>query len=302
MATAAHRARTRQQKRGRSNKQDQRVFWVAAGVIVLLFGIAVVMTRPDGGSAGADVTQFRSVSLEGRPLPELTSDANDPAVGMPIPTFRAETFAGDPVNVTPDGRPKVLIFLAHWCPHCQADVRSLQGWLDGGGSAEGVDLYAVSTWADPAKPNFPQSEWLEREDWTTPTAVDDRESSLATGYGLSGTPMYVFIDEENIVKMRYSGELSIERFQVALERIRQSGVERRGRDRVGRDLGEDHLDVHHDRRMRECQCVPVHRIRCCERVEGDSRRGDQPEEHASRCSRLDTSQKQDPADNSARKQ
>lgn len=220
MATTARKARTKQASRGKTQKGGQQIFWIVMVGVVLLFGIAIVMTRSGTESTVADIDQFRSVSVEGRPLPGYSPGVDDPAVGMPTPTFKAETFTGSPVNMAADGRPKVVMFLAHWCPHCQADVRSLQAWLDNGGSTGGVDLYAVSTWADSAKPNFPPSDWLERENWTITTAVDDRENTLAASYGLSGTPMYVFIDAENIVRMRYSGKLPIDQFEEALVSLR----------------------------------------------------------------------------------
>lgn len=221
MATAARRTRSRQKATGKANKSSNGIFWVAAGGLVVLFGLAIVMTRPWSEPAtSARVEQFRAVTVGGRPLPEFGSGTEDPAVGMQIPTFRAETFAGDPVSVTADGRPKVLMFLAHWCPHCQADVRSIQAWLDGGSPAQGVDLYGVSTWADPAKPNFPPSDWLDAEGWTVTTAVDDEANTLASTYGLTGTPMYVFVDDKNLVRLRYSGELPIDQFEKALAAIR----------------------------------------------------------------------------------
>lgn len=40
-----------------------------------------------------------------------------------MPDVDGETFAGERVIVGSDGRPKVVMFLVHWCPHCQAGVR-----------------------------------------------------------------------------------------------------------------------------------------------------------------------------------
>ena len=187
----------------------------------MLVAVALVMTRPgDESSSATGVEEFREVTVEGTALPQFVADAEDPAAGMDMPTVDAQTFDGDPVKLGLDGRPKVLMFLAHWCPHCQADVRSVQAWLDSGGDTGNVDLYAISTWADPAKPNYPPSRWLAREGWTTTTAVDDEAGTIASAYGLSGTPMYVFIAGDGTVQMRHSGELPIDQLEQAIAELR----------------------------------------------------------------------------------
>jgi cytochrome c biogenesis protein CcmG, thiol:disulfide interchange protein DsbE len=166
------------------------------------------------------VKEFLDVTVEGTALPQFAADAQDAAVGMDMPTVDAQTFAGDGVKLGHDGRPKVIMFLAHWCPHCQADVRSVQAWIDSGADTGTVDLYAVSTWADPAKPNYPPSQWLDREGWTTTTVVDDEAGTVASAFGLSGTPMYVFVESDGTVQTRYSGELPIDQLQQAIAELR----------------------------------------------------------------------------------
>ena len=63
--------------------------------------------------------------------------ADDPAVGQTIPTV---TSAPRRRCALDGGRPKVLLFLAHWCPHCQPEVPLVQAWLDSGGLPADVDL------------------------------------------------------------------------------------------------------------------------------------------------------------------
>ena len=74
--------------------------------------------------------------------------------------------------IAADGRPKILLFLAHWCPHCQREVPIVQGWLDAGGLPQNVDLISIATSIDPARPNYPPEAWLTREGWEPTVLVD----------------------------------------------------------------------------------------------------------------------------------
>ena len=70
--------------------------------------------------------------------------------------------------------------LAHWCPSCQAEVPRLVDYLDSTGMPEGVRIVALSTSIDAARPNYPPSAWLDREEWTAPTMIDDATSGGLT--------------------------------------------------------------------------------------------------------------------------
>jgi hypothetical protein len=95
-------------------------------------------------------------------------------------------------------------------------VPRVQSWLDGGGGPSTVDLYAVSTFANPERPNHPPDAWLARERWTVPTAVDDGASSIARAFGLNAFPYWVFVRADGTVAARASGELSIEQLGQAI--------------------------------------------------------------------------------------
>lgn len=222
-ATKGLGAKPKTKDKSSSRSGSPGLFWIAAGGLMSLFAIAIAMTASNDRSTstpGADLEQYRPVAIQGEALAMFPEDGADPAIGARAPSFEGETFDGRSVSVGVDGRPKVVMLLAHWCPHCQADVKSIQSWIDADGAPKGVDLYAVSTWAEPANPNFPPSEWLEREGWTTTTVADDKNSTIATDFGPRGTPMYVFIDDQGIVRWRYSGELPIEGLEKAIADLR----------------------------------------------------------------------------------
>ena len=198
---------------------------VAAAVAVVVLGlIAVLATRggdDDGGDPVPDAAaEVQPVEVTGAPLPELANPASDPAVGQPAPTVSGASFNGTGVSIGGTGRPQLIFFLAHWCPHCQKEVPLVVDWLDDQGAPDGVDLRAVSTGVNEAAPNYPPSSWLAEEDWPVRTLVDDERSSAAAVFGLSGYPFFVALDAEGRVAARASGELTVPQIEALVEAAR----------------------------------------------------------------------------------
>jgi thiol-disulfide isomerase/thioredoxin len=138
------------------------------------------------------------------------------------PTVTGSDWDGNTYTVGPDGRPKVLIFLAHWCSFCQAEVPEVVAWLAQGGLPDDVDMYSLSVGISESRPNFPPRAWLEREGWTLPVIRDDREGTAATVFGMSGTPFYVVLDGQNRVLMRVAGRVGTQGLE-ALVALAQQG-------------------------------------------------------------------------------
>lgn len=154
--------------------------------------------------------------VTGTPLPKYDpAVASDAAVGQTIPTVAGTDFKGNPVSIDLNGKAKVLVFLAHWCPHCQTEVPLIQAWLDGGGSTGDVELISIATGINPAYPNYPPSAWLEREGWTVPV-IADITGTVGPAYGLSAYPFWVFVGADGKVAGRLTGELSIANLQTIL--------------------------------------------------------------------------------------
>jgi thiol-disulfide isomerase/thioredoxin len=202
--------KSRAKARGRGTRRIGPAILALAGALVVAAVIAIVATGGDDGEQAT--TSAANVTITGQALPAF-ADGDDPAVGLPAPTLRGEDFAGNPVTIGEDGRPKAVIFLAHWCPHCQREVPLIQSWLDAQGEPEGIDLYSVATSIDPSQPNYPPDAWLEREGWSVPVLVDDSRDSAATAYGLSAFPYFVFVDASGNVVARATGELTIDELE-----------------------------------------------------------------------------------------
>lgn len=151
------------------------------------------------------VDAWRAAEVDGA-LPAFDRPEGDGAVGLPAPAVSGFGFGGEPQEIMDDGTPKVIVFLAHWCPHCQREVPSVQAYLDANGLPAGVDLISVATAIDETRPNYPPDTWLEREGWK-PRVIVDPDDAIASAYGLTAFPYYVFVREDGNVDFRISGEL-----------------------------------------------------------------------------------------------
>ena len=199
-------SRTRQSQTPRPGTSKKfPIIPVAIGVAVVALITTVVLTF-DG-----DLTEdaFGTPEVGGNSLTMYAAGGLDPAVGQPAPTVVGADFEGTPVEITDDGRAKIILFLAHWCPHCQAEVPIVQSWVNAGSLPVDVDLYAVATSIDRMRPNYPPSKWLEDEGWTEPILVDDELTSVARAYGLNAFPYWVLVAADGTVWGRLSGRLGV---------------------------------------------------------------------------------------------
>jgi cytochrome c biogenesis protein CcmG/thiol:disulfide interchange protein DsbE len=187
------------------------VWPVLIAAIVVAGVIAVVVSAggdDDDDAVSAGSGEVGTVTIDGAALPAFQSSTDDEAVGETAPTITGTNFADEPATIpAEDGNAKAIFFVAHWCPHCQAEVPRLAEWLRTHDIPEGLDVDIVSTLVDESRGNFPPSEWLEREGvGNLPTIADDENSSAYQAYGAGGLPYVVFLDKDNNVVLRTEGE------------------------------------------------------------------------------------------------
>jgi thiol-disulfide isomerase/thioredoxin len=189
------------------------VVWAVLGAIALVAVIAIVVVASSGGDDGkrAQPAKFETspqLAVDGASLPDFEGGSRDRAVGMTAPSLESVDFAGRPAQAGgATGSPYALVFLAHWCPHCQAEVPVLVDLAEGGTIA-GVDVIGIPTGTTDEAPNYPPSEWLAGEDWPFPVVLDTANRKAAAAYGLTGYPYFVFVDAQGTVVGRTSGEVA----------------------------------------------------------------------------------------------
>ena len=191
--------------------------WIVGGVIAAVIAIAAVVaisssSNKDSVTVGS-LQEFSEVTVTGDVLPAFDETANpDPAVGMLAPVLSGKCFTGNVVTTGSTGTPTLLVFLAHWCPHCQREVPLLVEWEKSGKMPAGIDIVAVATGTDSANPNFPPSEWLTRENFpaTWPVMADSADKVGGDAFGLTGYPYFVLVGGDGKVLWRTSGEVPMD--------------------------------------------------------------------------------------------
>jgi len=179
---------------------------VVAGIAA--FGISALAGDDETVSTGADAaTQTAFAEAIGDPLPRLEPGI-DAAIGTAAPTISAQNLDGDRVTIAADGTARLLGFFAHWCPHCQEELPATSAWLAANPLPAGVEVIAVSTAVDESAPNYPPSDWFEREAWPAPVLLDSPGGDIASGFGLSAFPYWVAVDADGTVIARMTGQLN----------------------------------------------------------------------------------------------
>lgn len=170
---------------------------VGGVVLVLAIGLIAAAQSDDG-----DTVPFGEVEYAGEVLPPRPAVGTDGAVGMTIGVARGSTPEGEPITFA-NGAPRAMVLVAHWCGHCQDEVDAVNAWLaEGNAFPADVPIQVIATWTDRSRANYPPGDWLTDNGWAYPTMLDDREFTLAETLGLTGTPMWIFVDAAGTVVER----------------------------------------------------------------------------------------------------
>jgi thiol-disulfide isomerase/thioredoxin len=189
--------------------------------------VAFLIAMFAGGSSSSDdgsdadittpinvVGQNFPVSVTGTPLPPLTDDPVDAAVGFPAPQLVGQTFDGSSISVAPgDDQAYMIVFLAHWCPHCNAEIPRLVKWFESGQVPENLRVIGVSTAVATDRPNYPPSEWIVETKWPWEIMADSSDQTAASAFGVSGFPFFAIVGSDGLVKVRQSGQVETDVLQ-----------------------------------------------------------------------------------------
>ena len=194
--------------------RHRRNMWLIWGGVAVVVIVAVVIALVASGGSDSSTpssqgggSETAPVTVSGTKLPTYTGSSPDAAVGDTIPTLTGQSLAGTGMEITPNGKPQVLVFVAHWCPHCQSEVPRIVK-LASDGVFDGVDVTGIATGTNSGYPNYPPSSWLEREKWPYKVLADSEKGTAAQAYGLASYPYLVFVGADGKVVGRTSGEIA----------------------------------------------------------------------------------------------
>ncbi len=147
-----------------------------------------------------------AVAVQGEALPVLSDTAEDLAVGLAMPQITGTDYAGNSRAITANGKAKLIVALAHWCPYCNAEVPILNAWY-AAGLPEGIEVIALSVYADPNKANFPPATWVTDTGFSLPLIADDEARTVVRALGIPAVPFWVAVLPDGRVALRSTGQL-----------------------------------------------------------------------------------------------
>lgn len=188
---------------------------IGAIAVLALVAIFLSMSSSDSKDNEGGAMEYGTVVVEGVDLVPLPDDGPDPAKGKLAPTIEGTNFSGEPTVIAP-GPARAIVFLAHWCPHCNAEAPRLVDFLENEGIPDGTALTIVTTSSKKDAPNWPPSKWVKKVGLgAVETLVDDKSGSAAMAMGVNSFPFVVLLDADGNVIDRDSGEQPEEYFAEA---------------------------------------------------------------------------------------
>jgi thiol-disulfide isomerase/thioredoxin len=162
-------------------------------------------------AAGASQVAIPSQPTDGA-LPMFEDSGNDPAVlgQMRLTTITGpEYYTGAEASFSPDdGKARVWMIWAHWCPYCQAELPEIQAWWpENSERFPNVELVTVTSAIDDSRSN-PLTPYLDSEQFPFPVIVD-RTGEVSRQFGTAAFPFWVVTDAEGTVVLRVAGALGV---------------------------------------------------------------------------------------------
>jgi thiol-disulfide isomerase/thioredoxin len=207
-------------KNSGSSTISARAIIIGVAIVIALAAAIAVFASGGDDSSSPDTTaaivdggvapgEYQKVTVDGDALEPLGKDATDPARGKVGPNISGYTFSGFPVSVKPasDGTPTMLVFLAHWCPHCNAEMPRLINWYEDGLVPDDLRVIGIGTASRKDQANWPPSEWMQSFDWPFEVMADTETNQAGVAYGVDGYPFMVILDKDGKVVARHSGEM-----------------------------------------------------------------------------------------------
>lgn len=215
---------------GPSPRPSRKAALIVGAAIIGAAAIAVGMSSGRDSTPAASTTtfpggvgasEFQQVTVTGPSLDPLGDSGSDVSIGEDAPALRGYTFGGAPVDVTPgeSGDPTMLVFLAHWCPHCNREVPRLVKWHDEGLVPDNLRVIGITTSSRDDQANWPPSKWIESFGWPFEVMADSRGQDAAAAYGVDGFPFMVIIDGRGKIALRMSGEREVSEIVAAVESV-----------------------------------------------------------------------------------
>jgi thiol-disulfide isomerase/thioredoxin len=198
-------------------------------VVLVVVGIAgAVALGTSGGSSdtttdtvvtvpgGVQPAEYQKVSSTGGMLAPLPESGADTETGKSVAVLKGYDLQGRPVTIDPagEGKATMVVFLAHWCPHCNREIPVLNKWRESGEVPTGLRVVGVTTGSKADQANWPPSKWMTAMKWPFEVMADSEAQEAAAAYGVAGYPFIAFVGANGKITARTSGEIPVEQLQI----------------------------------------------------------------------------------------
>lgn len=163
--------------------------WIFLTVVGILVAATVVVIALVAVSGKDGKTQSSTGEQE-------TVDVGSPAPPLSGPDMVAE---GN-VDITEfSGKPTLVVFWANWCPHCQHELPKIEDlWKESNGRYNVVSVASFQE-GKPTQEKYDTAvKFIDAIGLTMPT-IDDADDSLATEWGVDGTPKLYVLDANQVI-------------------------------------------------------------------------------------------------------
>jgi thiol-disulfide isomerase/thioredoxin len=198
-------------------------------VVLVVVGIAgAVALGTSGGSSdtttdtvvtvpgGVQPAEYQKVSSTGGLLAPLPESGADTETGKSVAVLKGYDLQGRPVTIDPagEGKATMVVFLAHWCPHCNREIPVLNKWRESGEVPTGLRVIGITTGSKADQANWPPSKWMTAMKWPFEVMADSEAQEAARAYGVGGYPFMAFVGANGKITARTSGEVPVEQIQI----------------------------------------------------------------------------------------
>ena len=198
-------------------------------VVLVVVGIAgAVALGTSGGSSdtttdtvvtvpgGVQPAEYQKVSSTGGMLAPLPESGAATETGKSVAVLKGYDLQGRPVTIDPagEGKATMVVFLAHWCPHCNREIPVLNKWRESGEVPTGLRVVGITTGSKADQANWPPSKWMTAMKWPFEVMADSEAQEAAAAYGVAGYPFIAFVGANGKITARTSGEIPVEQLQI----------------------------------------------------------------------------------------
>lgn len=187
---------------------------VIAVVVVAAIAVALVFLLNRGGNDSASTSQAAPTTAD----PGPTGQGGDLTVsgtatpGAPAPALSGPDLASGKRYSLAEmtGKPTLVVFWAHWCPHCQKEMPVVQQVADEQAGSFNFLTVTTAIGQQPAAPRFSTPERLMATDSITMPVLRDGRNEAAVAYDVKGFPAFYMVDAAGKLVGTASGEMTAE--------------------------------------------------------------------------------------------